>query len=244
MGWLSLVLLADHDGGLGLQRLARRCRPGACCCWRCAGSPRPCARRRRSWWSSRRSWSTSSAPASRSTSTASTTSRPTCRPATAWSTSPPTRSGTPRGCAATSTAAAWVVVVGLGHLVGARAARRPARRARRLLVPLPRRLPAVGTVARGVRRGGRRRDLAGGARHRAGHVDVAADGPDRAGQHRQPARPVRPAATAGSTWPGCCWRRLVLAAWRVTARGDRVAEPVTSGAGPDPVPSAPRDGGR
>ena len=102
MGWLSVVLVADHDGSLGLQRLLGAGAPGACCCWRCGASARRCARRRRSWSSWPRSWSTSSAPASRSTSTASTTSRPTCRPATGWSTSRPTRWGTPRGCAATS----------------------------------------------------------------------------------------------------------------------------------------------
>ncbi len=70
----------------------------------------------------------------------------------------------PLGLAVLTALGAWAVWALLGP---------PHRRARRVLVRLPARVLAVGPLARGVRRRGGRGDLAGAGRHAPGHLGLA-----------------------------------------------------------------------
>ena len=101
-------------------------------------------------------------------------------------------------CALAMGRSAWVhrrtalLVVGavlLGGLYAGVGAVRlgPAGRPRRVLVPLPARLPGLGPLAHALRRRLRRGHLPRAARHLAGHLGLADPRPDRAGDDRQPA---------------------------------------------------------
>ena len=233
--------LADRRALAGPRRRRRRALaaagPGRAHLGRAAASPwpgsaRPCAPRRR--WSSRSRpwWSTSSARRSRSTPTASTTCRRSCRRGTAWSTSRRTPSGTRRSSSGTGGRASPAVLAVGGAVGGVRRPGRPTGPT----CSAPSGSPAwslfmfFGPSQRGLRR-------APSSRSAGSSSSAPTWAPGRGAPTTRPAgcrsatrRPAPRAATAGSTSPGCSPRRTCCALARRRRRSPSAREPRTAAA--------------